>query len=73
MKNHLITYSNFLLLQERKGGKEMDDLKLIMDAAEDRKDLIAFMNQEVWSFAEPGFHEYKSASGLVPAVGGRPR
>lgn len=51
----------------------MDDLKLIMDAAEDRKDLIAFMNQEVWSFAEPGFHEYKSASGLVPAVGGRPR
>ena len=68
MKNHLITYSNFLLLQERKGEIEMDDLKLIMDAAEDRKDLIAFMNQQVWSFAEPGFREYKSAEALIKAL-----
>lgn len=46
----------------------MDDLKLIMDAAEDRKDLIAFMNQQVWSFAEPGFREYKSAEVLIKAL-----
>ncbi|MBR3127794.1 MAG: hypothetical protein IKF35_06020 [Solobacterium sp.] len=46
----------------------MDDLKLIMDAAEDRKDLIAFMNQLVWSFAEPGFREYKSAEVLIKAL-----
>ena len=45
-----------------------DDLKLILQTAKDQAAAISRMNQQLWSYAEPGYKEFKSSKALADAL-----
>ncbi len=48
--------------------EQKDDLDLILDHAKQRAEAICEMNQQIWSFAEPGYREFKSSKALEDAL-----